>query len=158
MFGVSFKTTHNEVKIHSGSCRFTRNQSQAGTTKWQNYNELGEAVRGANRLSGRNQWRYAQCCLRTQGYVWECGNCSKLTRGKRFVSKMAIGAAVYFTFGLGITIAMLFGIIKPEYDPLLSQIQSIGNWAFGLGIIIVPIVYFAHPKRCSNCKIKEFKR
>lgn len=59
MYGVSYKTNANDVKIHSGSCRFTINQSQAGTTKWQNYNELDKSVQGANRLSGRNQWRYA---------------------------------------------------------------------------------------------------
>jgi len=157
LFGVSYKTNRNEVKIHNGSCRFTINQSQSGTTKWQNYNELDEAVRGANRLSGRNQWRYAQCCLRSASYVYECGNCSKLTRGKRFVSKKAMFFATYFTFGLGITIAALFGIVKPDYDPLLSQIQSIGNLLFGLGVIVLPIVYFAHPKRCSNCKTKNFR-
>jgi len=158
MFGVSYKTNANDVKIHSDSCRFTRNQSQVGTTKWQNYNELGEAVRGANRLSGRNQWRYAQCCLKTQGYVWECGNCSKLTRGKRFVSKKVMGLAAYFTFGFWITIALFTGIVGRDFDPLLIQVQSFANMAFVLGIFVLPIVYFAHPKRCSNCKIKEFRR
>ena len=157
MFGVSYKTNANDVKIHSGLCRFTRNQSQAGTTKWENHNELGLAVRGANRLSGRNQWRYAQCCLRKESYVYECGNCSKLTRGKRFVSKKAMVLAAYLTFGFGITIAVLTGVVGPNNDPLLTQIQPIGNMAFVLGIIVLPIVYFVHPKRCSNCRIKEFR-
>ena len=157
MFGVSYKTNANDVKIHNGSCRFTRNQSQAGTTKWQNYNELGESVRGANRLSGRNQWGYAQCCLRKESYVYECGNCSKLTRGKRFVSKMAMGLAAYFTFGLGISIAILLGMAEPSNDPFFSQLKQAGNMLFVLGIIVLPSVYILHPKRCSNCKIKEFR-
>lgn len=157
MFGVSYKTNANDVKIHSGSCRFTINQSQAGTTKWENHNELGLAVRGANRLSGRNQWRYAKCCLRKESYVYECGNCSKLTRGKRFVSKLAMFFSAYFTFGLGASIIVLLGMVEPNNDPIITQLKPIGNMLFGLGIIVLPIVYLVHPKRCSNCRIKEFR-
>ena len=154
MFGVSYKTNRNEVKIHSGSCRFTLNQSQSGTTKWQNYNELEEAVRGANRLASRNQWRYAQCCLRRESYVFECGNCTKLTKGKRFVSKKTIGIPAFFTFGISILITVLMRSIGPNYDSILNELAPLTSLLFILGIFIVPIVYMAHPKRCSNCKTK----
>ena len=156
MFGVSYKTNRNEVKIHSGSCRFTRNQSQSGTTKWQNYNELGDAVRGANRLSGRNQWRYAQCCLRRESYVYECGNCSKLTKGKRFVSKKAIGIPALFTFGLSIIGSIVLSTLAPNFYNE-NGLSSLASFLFFLGIIILPIVYMSHPKRCSNCRTKDFR-
>jgi len=157
MFGVSYKTNRNEVKIHSGACRFTINQSQSGTTKWQNYNELDDAVMGANRLAGRNRWRYAQCCLRRENYVYECGNCSKLTRGKRFISKKAIGIPAIFTFGFSIIMGIVLQMIGTNYDPTINQLQSVSGWLFFLGIIILPIVYMSHPKRCSNCKTKNFR-
>ena len=157
MFGVSYKTNRNEVKIHGGSCRFTINQSQSGTTKWQNFDGLWDAVKVANRLAGRNQWRYAQCCLRREGYVYECGNCSNLTKGKRFVNKKAIGIPAILTFGLSITLGILLQSIGPNYDPMINQLQSIPGPLFFLGIIIVLIVYLAHPKRCSNCKTKDFQ-
>ena len=157
MFGVSYKTNRNEVKIHSGSCRFTINQSQSGTTKWQNYNGLWDAVRGANKLAGRNQWRYAQCCLRRESYVYECRNCSNLTRGKRFVSKKAIGIPAIFTFGFSILLGIGLQMIGTNYDPMINQLQPVPVWLFFLGIIILPIVYISHPKRCSNCKTKNFQ-
>ena len=156
MFGLSYKTDRKEVKIHHGSCRFTINQSQSGNTKWLNYDELGDTVKRANSLAGRNQWRYAQCCLRRARYIYECGNCSHLTRGKRFVNKTAIGLAAFFTFGLAIIYGMLFQIIGPNYDPLFYEFLLYIPGLFFLGIIIVPIVYLAHPKRCSHCKTKKF--
>jgi len=157
MFGVSYKTNTNDVKIHSGSCRHTIRQSQAGTTKWENCGDLGLAVRGANKLSGRNQWRYAQCCLRKESYVYECGNCSKLIRGKRFVNKLTMSFSAYFAFGLGISIVILLGMAEPSNDSFFSQLKQAGNMLFVLGIIVLPSVYILHPKRCSNCKIKEFR-
>lgn len=156
MFGVSYKTNRNEVKIHNGSCRFTRNQSQSGTTKWQNYNELYEAVRGANRLSSRNQWNYAQCCLRNASYVYECGNCSNLTKGKRFVSKKAIGIPALLTFGLSIIGSMILLALAPNFYNE-NSLGSLAALLFFIGTIGLPIIYFSHPKRCSNCKVKNFR-
>ena len=156
MFGVSYKTNRNEVKIHNGSCRFTINQSQSGTTKWQNYNGLYDAVQGANRLSGRNQWRYAQCCLRRESYIYECGSCSNLTRGKRFVSKKAIGIPALFTFGLSIISSIILSSFAPNFYNE-SGISLVTGLLFVLGIIVLPTVYYAHPKRCSNCKTKNFR-
>lgn len=156
MFGVTYKTNMNNVKIHSGSCRFTRNQSQSGITKWQNYNELYEAVRGANRLSGRNQWRYAQCCLRNASYIYECGNCSNLTKGKRFVSKKAIGIPALFTFGLSIIGSIALSSLAPNFYNE-NGFSSFAGFLFFIGFIILPIVYFSHPKRCSNCRTKNFR-
>lgn len=156
MYGVSYSTRYDEVKIHSGSCRFTINQSQKGTTKWENHGDLADSVRAANRLSsGPNRWRYAQCCLRHASYIYECLQCRNLTRGKRFVKKSAFGMFIFFTIGLSIITAITLPVFAPN---LYSQYgTSFVPALFMLGVIITPIIYYAHPKRCSYCKTKNFR-
>ena len=70
-YGISFNIRYvNEVKIHAGSCRHTQNASQAGEVKWKFSDSLSNAIIIANELcNDRNQWRYAQCCLRNAKYI-----------------------------------------------------------------------------------------
>ena len=76
-YGISYNRRYsNEVKIHAGSCRFTRNASQAGEVKWKFSEDLGNSVLIANDLcTHSNQWRYAQCCLRNASYIYKCRKC-----------------------------------------------------------------------------------
>ena len=156
MFGVSYSTRYDEVKIHNGSCRFVIGQSQKGTTKWENHNEFGGAVRAANRLSSRpNIWRNAQCCRRNAGYLYQCIRCSTLSRGKRFVKKSVLGLFLLFTIGVSIIASITLPTLAPNFY------SQIGPGPFGglffIGFIGSLIIYFAHPKRCPNCRTKDFR-
>lgn len=156
MFGISYNTRYrNEVKIHDGSCRFTRNSSQAGEVKWKYGEDLGKSVLIANDLcSDRNRWRYAQCCMRNESYVYKCRQCNKLTKGKRQVKK--IGFLILSLIGI-LPYFGIYGInlLLPEI-----KIYSYYHIAFLLlflaTILGMPVYYYTHKKKCSNCKTDKY--
>ena len=65
-YGITYHVSGaNSVKIHHNSCRFYRNASQSGSTKWvfqSGYqNAKSDAITIASRQS--TYYKHAQCCL-----------------------------------------------------------------------------------------------
>lgn len=159
MYGVSYNTSDGEVKIHQGRCRHTQNQSQNGPVKWENHSNLGDATIAANRHSYRNNtWRYPVCCGKYSGaYFYQCIKCNSLTLGKRFVKKKNLGLLTLFTIGFGFLISVVNGLlIKYGYFDVNYDFSVVGPFLIFIGVLAIPIFYYSHPKKCSNCRTKDF--
>lgn len=125
-YGITYHVSgRNEVKIHHNSCRFYRNASQSGSTKWVFRNGYQNAKQDAASIANRQSTYYkpAQCCL--NGII------------NRSVSA-ALFVSLFPFFGL------LGNVIIRDYYPTLGK----GLKYFGLvyGILVI-IMYVANTIR-----------
>ena len=127
-YGITYHISgRNEVKIHHNSCRFYRNASQSGSTKWVFRNGYQNAKQDAASIANRQSTYYkpAQCCLN--------GIINRSLSAALFIS-------LFPFFGL------LGNLIIRDYYPRLG----LGLKYFGLvyGILVV-IVYAVNNIRYS---------
>lgn len=120
-YGITYHISgRNEVKIHHNSCRFYRNASQSGTTKWifrNGYqNAKSEAISIAHRQS--TYYKHAQCCLN--------GIISRTLSASLFLS--------LFPF-----LGLLGNLIIRDYYPTLGKALKY----FGLIYGIIAIIFYA---------------
>ena len=121
-YGITYHVSgRNEVKIHHNSCRFYRNASQSGSTKWVFRNGYQNAKQDAASIANRQSTYYkpAQCCLN--------GIINRSLSAALFIS-------LFPFFGL------LGNVIIRDYYPALGQGLKYFGLVYGILVIIMYVV------------------
>lgn len=119
-YGITYHVSgRNEVKIHHNSCRFYRNASQSGSTKWVFRNGYQNAKSNAASIAHQQSTYYknAQCCLN--------GIISRSLSASLFIS--------LFPF-----LGLLGNLIIRDYYPSLGK----GLKYFGLFYGVIAIIFY----------------
>jgi len=119
-YGITYHTSgRNEVKIHYNSCRFYRNASQSGSTKWVFLNGFQNAKSNAASIANQQSTYYknAQCCLN--------GRINSILSTALFISLIPF-------------LGLVGNLIVRDYYPTLGK----GLKYFGLVYGAIAIIYY----------------